>query len=245
MRYLGSASTDPHMDGVFCEYITMPAQNCYPIPDHLGYAEAALIEPLSVAVHAVKRAGLIYGASVLITGGGTIGQLILLVARAFGAGKVALSETIEDRRIFAMAQGADMALNPANGSLTEQVAEFTEDGFDVVIEASGAAAALQQAITFVRRGGTIVQVGTMPAEVQLPANLIMSKELQLFGSFRFANVFKIAIDLAASGRLNLQPLITQTLPLKDFLQAMQFACIRSKDIKIQVEAAALPKRDNK
>ena len=82
------------MDGVFCEYITMPAHNCYPIPDHLGYAEAALIEPLSVAVHAVKRAGPIYGASVLITGGGTIGQLILLVARAFGAGKVALSEMI-------------------------------------------------------------------------------------------------------------------------------------------------------
>ena len=133
-----------------------------------------------------------------------------------------------------------MALNPANDSLKEQVAEFTEDGFDVVIEASGAPAALQQAITLVRRGGTIVQVGTMPAEVQLSANLIMSKELQLFGSFRFANVFKIAIDLAASGRLNLQPLITQTLPLNDFLQAMQFACTRGKDIKIQVEAAAPP-----
>ncbi len=130
-----------------------------------------------------------------------------------------------------------MVVNPANRSLAEQVAEFTEDGFDVVIEASGAPAALNQAITLVRRGGTIVQVGTLPAEVQLPANLIMSKELQLLGSFRFANVFKIAIDLAASGRLNLQPLITQILPLNDFLQAMQAASSRGKDIKIQIDAA--------
>jgi len=99
---------------VFCEYFAIQAGNCYQLPDHLTYAEAALMEPLSVAILAVNRAGSIYGSSVLIIGGGIIGQLILMVSRVFGAGKVAVSEIVEARRAFAVSNGADKVLNPLN-----------------------------------------------------------------------------------------------------------------------------------
>lgn len=234
MRYLGSASTTPPTDGIFSEYAALPARNCFALPDALGYAEAAMVEPLSVAIHAARQAGMLYGASVLITGGGAIGQLVLLVARAFGAGRIALSDVVEERRSFALQQGADAALNPANGDMLAQAAECSPGGFDVVFEVSGAPPALRQAFETVRPGGSIVQVGSLPAEVSLPANLIMSKELRLVGSFRFANVFQTAIDLAASGRINLRPLITHTFPLAEFPEAMRVACARTGAIKVQI-----------
>jgi len=235
MRYLGSASTDPHIDGVFCEYFCMPARNCYPVPDNLGYAEAAMIEPLSVAIHAVKRSGMIDGSFVLITGGGAIGQLALLVARTFGAGKIALTEIIKERRELAISQGSDITLNPTDPSIKEQAIDFSSGGFDVVIEASGAPAAVKQAIELVRRGGAIVLVGSLPTEVTLPLNFVMTKELQLVGSFRFANVFEEAIHLVASGQINLKPLITNILPYNELKEAIQLASSRGSIIKVQVE----------
>ena len=236
MKYRGSAGTKSPTDGLFSEYIAIAAGNCYPLPDHLSYAEAALVEPLSVAVHAVKRAGMIYGSSVLITGGGTIGQLILLAARAFGAGKIALSEMVEPRRHTALSNGADLTLDPADETMAEQAMAFAKVGFDVVVEASGAPAALRQAYELVRIGGTIVQVGTMPAEVSLPVNLVLMKELTITGSFRFANVFQTALNLAASDRLNLRPLITHTFPMSQFDRAIQAACARGQAIKVQLTA---------
>jgi threonine dehydrogenase-like Zn-dependent dehydrogenase len=110
------------------------------------------------------------------------------------------------------------------------------DGFDVVFEVSGSPEALRQAVDLVRRGGTIIQVGTLPSGVELPANMIMVKELQIFGSFRFANVFSTAINLIASEHINLRPLITQTFPFGNFLSAMNLACGKENIIKVQVEA---------
>lgn len=234
MRYLGSAAADPHVDGVFSEYIALPARNCHVVPDQLTYAEAAMIEPLSVALHAVRRAGDIYGATVLVTGGGTIGQLALLAARAFGAARVTLSDVSGPRRAFALAQGADAVWDPTDPDMAAQVAAYAPEGFDVIIEASGAPAAVRQALHLARRGGTIVQVGTLMNEFPLPMNLVMAKELQVLGSFRFANVFQMAIDLVAAGRIRLHPLITQAFPFAAFPQAMDLACGGGEALKVQV-----------
>ncbi|MCZ6775792.1 MAG: L-idonate 5-dehydrogenase [Ignavibacteria bacterium] len=236
MKYLGSASTDPHVDGAFCEYIAMPAANCYVLPDKIDYGEAALLEPLSVATHAVMRAGSVSGKSVLIAGGGTIGQLVLLVVRAFGSAHIVLSDIREAPRKLALNQGADHVLDATTDSMKGQALGIVEDGFDIIFEVSGSPAALGQAIDLVRRAGTIIQVGTLPSEVELPANMIMVKELNILGSFRFANVFSTAINLIASGRINLRPLITHTFPFGNFLSAMNLACGKENIIKVQVEA---------
>ena len=236
MRYFGSASCDPHLDGGFAEFVAVPARNCHLMPDAMTWGEAAMLEPLSVALHATQRAGNLAGRSVFVAGGGAIGQLIALAARAFGAGQVTLGDLADFPRRFAIEQGADAALNPADADSEQQAMELSGGGFDVVFEAAGSTHALVHALKIVRRGGTIVQVGTLPPEVPIPANLIMSKELTVSGSFRFAHVFPMALEFAASRRINVGPLISQTFHFDETTQAMAMAVAKEGVIKIQIES---------
>jgi L-idonate 5-dehydrogenase len=195
-----------------------------------------MIEPFAVALHAVKRAGTVSGKSVLVVGGGPIGLLVALTARAFGALPVVVSDIAVGRRKNALALGADAALEPTSNALTQHVRELTGDGFDVVFEASGAPRALRQAFDLVRPGATIVQIGTLGTDdVPLPANQVMVREIQFIGTFRYANVFDEAIRLASTGRVNLQPLITQVMQLEDINEAMALAASKENALKVQVQ----------
>jgi L-idonate 5-dehydrogenase len=162
--------------------------------------------------------------------------LIALAARAFGAAQVTLGDLAEFPRRFAIGQGADAALDPADAGSEQQALEISDGGFDVVFEAAGSTHALVHALKIVRRGGTIVQVGTLPPELPIPANLIMSKELTVNGSFRFAHVFPMALKFAASRRIKLAPLISQTFPFDETPQAMAMAVAKQGVIKIQIES---------
>ena len=234
MRFYGSASCDPHIDGGFAEYALAPEANCFIVPDSLGWGEAAMIEPLSVVVHAARRAGNIAGRSVLVTGGGAIGQLMALVARGFGASQVVMSDIAAYPRDLAMRLGADASLDSRNEDFESEAIAMSQGGFDFVFEASGNPEALAQAIAVAERGATIVQVGTLPTPVTAPLNSIMAKELNLMGSFRFANVFAAALGLAVSGRINLSALISAVLPLGDMQKAMELAISKHEVVKIQI-----------
>ena len=231
MRYLGSAGVDPHVDGAFSNYVSVPASNCYPLPDSVDYAEAALLEPLSVATHAVKRAGSVVGKSVLVLGAGTVGQLVLLVARSMGAASVAVTDLRQEALDLASAQGADRVCLARNAT-----DELVETPFDVAFEASGSSEALRTALELTDRGGAIVQVGSLPASLELPAHLIMQKELQVMGSFRFAKVFPEALELVASRKVDVHPIITHTFGFDDFVKAFETAVDDESALKIQVEA---------
>ena len=233
---LGSASTKPPTDGAFAEFVTVRADQCHALPAELDDAIGAMIEPLAVALHAVKRAGTVSGKHVLVMGGGPIGLLTAMTARAFGAVPVALSDIVAARRKLALDFGADIALDPAAKNLSEQVSSLAGDGFDVILEASGARPALRQAFDLIRPGGTIVQIGTLGVEdVPLPANHLMLREIQFIGSFRYGNVFDEAIRLAASGRLNLRPLLTGLFPLAQSLDAMKQADDKTHALKVQIQ----------
>jgi L-idonate 5-dehydrogenase len=233
---LGSASTKPPTDGAFAEYVTVRADQCHVLPPELDDGIGAMMEPLAVALHAVKRAGVVSGKHVLVMGGGPIGLLTAMTARAYGAVPVALSDIVPARRKLALDFGADVALDPAAKNLAEQVASLTGDGFDVILEASGARPALRAAFDLVRPGGTIVQIGTLGVEdVPIPANQVMVREIQFIGSFRYGNVFDEAIRLAASGRLKLQPLLTGLFPLAHALDAMKQADDKANALKVQIE----------
>jgi L-idonate 5-dehydrogenase len=234
MRFYGSASCDPHIDGGFEEFVRVPAANAQAVPDALGWGEAALAEPLSVALHALGRAGNVAGRAVLVTGGGTIGQLVALAARAFGAGVVVLSDIRPGPRRFALDRGADGALDAGSPDFLSDALAAAPGGFDVVVEAAGSAAALDQALAAARRGGTVVQVGTLPAAVTLPLNLVMARELTLAGSFRFANVFATALALMASGRIDTRPLVAAVYPLAETGAAIEAAMAGSDGIKVQI-----------
>jgi len=236
---LGSASTTPPTDGAFAEYVTVRADQCHELPAEMDDGSGAMMEPLAVALHAVKRAGCVSGKRVLVLGAGPIGLLLGMTARAFGAAPVALSDFVAARRKTALDLGADVALDPAASTLMEQVKHLTGDGFDVIFEASGARTALRQAFDLVRPGGTIVQIGTLGTEdVPLPANQLMVREIQLVGSFRYGNVFDEAIRLVASGRLDLRPLISRVFPLREASQAFLLAADKAQALKVQLQVSS-------
>lgn len=231
---LGSASTTPPTDGSFAEYVAVRADQCFPLPESIDDAVGAMIEPLAVALEAVKKPRVVSGKRVLVMGGGPIGLLIAMVARLYGAVPVALSDLLEARRLAA-ARHLDVTLDPAGQDFAGRVAELTQGGFDLIFEASGSAMALQQAFGVVRPGGTIVQVGTFSADtVPIPANLIMAREIALVGSFRYGDVYAEAIRLIAQGRLNLAPLVTDLFPLAEADLAIRRAASRGNSIKIQM-----------
>jgi len=233
---LGSASTTPPTDGAFAEYVTVRADQCHVLPAQMEDGMGALMEPLAVALHAVKRSGSVSGKRVLVVGGGPIGLLVAITARAFGALPIALSDIVPARRKMALDLGAEVALDPAAEDLPETVRGLTGDGFDVIFEASGSRPALRQAFSLVRPGGTIVQIGTLGTEdIPLPANQLMVREIQFVGSFRYGNVFDEAIRLVASERVNLRPFITGLFPLKEAAQAMAQAADKVHALKVQIE----------
>ena len=236
VRMLGSASTKPPTNGAFSEYLLIAAEQCFPIPDELDDGLAAMMEPFAVALHALRRAGSVAGKRVMVTGGGPIGLLTGMAVRACGATTIALSDPVPERRERALAVGADCALDPLDATSGDKVAALTGDGFDVLFEASGAAPALAQAFAWVRRGGTIVQIGVYSApEIALPVNQLMVRELQFIGSFRYGNVWEEAIRFVASGRVNLRPLISRVFPLRQAVDALELACAKSGVVKVQLD----------
>jgi len=212
----------PPVDGAFVEYIAWPADFTYPLPENLGYAEGALMEPLAVGMHAVRRARLVPGCTVLVLGGGPIGQLALLAAKAAGAGRIILAD-LEDRRLqVASSLGADVTVNPRQVSIFDTVRAATGgEGPGLVIEAAGSAETVRQGIEVVRRGGTVVWIG-LPGADPCPISVLQAidKEVDVLGVFRYANVYPDAIRLVASGKINLALLVTHRFPLLEVKQAL-------------------------
>lgn len=233
---LGSGSTIPPTDGAMAEFITVRADQCHLLPEGMDDGFGAMIEPISVGLHAIKQAGTVSGKRILVTGGGTIGLLTAVTAKAFGAVTVVVSDIVEERRQAAMECGVDLVLNPLDKNLHDQVKDITIDGFDLIFEASGAELALRQAFDLVRPGGTIVQIGTLGIEdVPLPANQLMVKEIRYIGSFRYGNVFDEAIRLVDSGRIDLRPLITKVFSINDIAKAMNLAADKVNALKVQLQ----------
>ncbi|MCF7949241.1 MAG: alcohol dehydrogenase catalytic domain-containing protein, partial [Spirochaetia bacterium] len=135
LRFIGTAATIPHIDGGFAEQVTVPASHCYILSDSVDYGAGALLEPLAVGAQAVSRAGSVAGARVLITGGGTIGQMVLAVTSALGATDITLADPAEFPRSFALSHGARKAIDPTEEGIASEL--FAAGGFDVVFEASG------------------------------------------------------------------------------------------------------------
>ena len=235
MRFYGSASCYPHLHGGFAEYVIAPARNCFHVPDGMSYGEGALIEPLAVGMHAVMRAGSLGGKVGLVTGGGTIGQTVVLSALAMGIDRIYVSDIAPFAREFSVAHGATGAVDPTAPSFADDIKAAAPDGFDAVFEASGSPRALAQSLELAGRGAVVVQIGTQPAEVTLPANVVMSKELTVCGSFRYAHVFPQIITLATQKRMEIAPMITQVFPFEEMQKAMDVSIAKDGVIKVQVE----------
>jgi len=213
----------PPVDGAFTEYVAWPAEFAYPLPENVSTRAGALCEPLSVGLHAVHRGNVDVGDTVLITGGGPIGMLAMEAARVAGASEIILSDVVPEKLERARTRGADATIDPSQEDLVERVAELThDDGVDVVIEASGAAAAIRSTTEVVRRGGSIALVGLAgEGEIPLDTHDIINDELDVHGSFRFRNTYPAAVDLLASGDVDVEGIIDFEMPLSELTAAFE------------------------
>jgi L-idonate 5-dehydrogenase len=229
-RYLGSAARTPHVQGGFAQVITVPADQIRPLPPGLGLRRAVLAEPLSVALHAVHRAGDVRGKRVLVTGAGPIGCLVVAALRHRGAAEVVVSDLLDEPLRIAAVVGATAT---ARADQPENAVWAGE--FDVAVEASGAPAGLRTCVERARRGGTVVLLGLLPpGEVGLLGNVAVTRELELRGAFRFDAEFDEALALLAEG-LPVDPIVTHTFPLDETVTAFDLAQDRAVASKVLLD----------
>jgi L-idonate 5-dehydrogenase len=233
MRFYGSAMRVPHIEGAFREAIVADAAQCHGVPDTLSAGEAAMAEPLAVALHAAKRAGDLLGARVLVTGAGPIGALCALVARRAGAAEVVVTDVVPEPLGIVARLAADRTLDVATEPEALRPYAAGKGRFDVLFEASGNARALVGALECVRPRGTLLQVG-LGGEMTLPINTIVAKELALIGTFRFHEEYALAVEMLAKGLLDVRPLVTATLPLAEARAAFDLASDRRRSMKVQL-----------
>jgi len=234
MRYYGSAMRTPHVQGAFRREIVVETSQAHRLADTLSDREGAMAEPLSVALHAVQRAGPLLGKKVLVTGCGPIGALLVVAARRAGASHIVVTDIGAFPLRSALKVGADQVVNVAEQP--EALAAFaSEKGqFDVLFEASGNERALRGAFDVLRPRGVIVQVG-LGGEMTLPINTIVAKEFDLRGAFRFHEEFAVAVELLNKGLVDVKPLISATVPFRDAGRAFTLAADRTKAMKVLLD----------
>ncbi|MCP4318600.1 MAG: L-idonate 5-dehydrogenase [Hyphomicrobiales bacterium] len=232
MRFYGSAMPFPHIQGAFRETLVASADQCV-VADGLTAGEAAMAEPLSVALHATRRAGELLGKKVLVTGCGPIGCLAILAARGAGASEIVATDLAANALAIAGSVGADRTINVVEEP--DALAAYTVDKgyFDVLYECSGAPQALAGGVAGMRPRGVIMQLG-LGGDMTVPMMQLTAKELDLRGSFRFHEEFAIAVGLMRSKLIDVRPLITHTIPLDDAESAFEIANDRSRAMKAQI-----------
>ncbi|MFJ8601255.1 L-idonate 5-dehydrogenase [Streptomyces shenzhenensis] len=229
-RYLGSAARFPHVQGGFAARVAVPAGQLRALPTGLEPRRAALAEPLSVALHAVRRAGPVAGRQVLVTGAGPIGCLVVAAVRAAGAARVTVTDLLPEALRYAAVAGADTVVRADDPDDTGWPAEV-----DVAVEASGVAAGLDTCLRLVRRGGVVVQLGMLPpGQSPFAGNLVVSREIELRGAFRFDAEFDEALELLAAEPA-FDGLISAVVPVTEAERAFALAADRSRSCKVLLD----------
>lgn len=229
VRYLGSAATTPPVDGALRDYIVVAVEQLLPIPPEVSFATAALLEPLGVAEHAVARADVV-GRTVLVTGGGAIGQLLSMVALAQGASTVTISEIDDRRRDLASEHGAE-AVSPSE---VERVVAAGRR-YDVTLDATGSSEAVDLCLRAAKPGsGRVVIVGNLHSGEGLSAESISRSEISVTATFRFPGGLHRALDLVTGG-LEVEWLVERTTSIDELARDLASAGTAASPIKLQVE----------
>lgn len=220
------AATPPY-NGTLTGFYEAPEDFCYKLPDNVSLQEGALIEPLAVAVHIVRQAGIVPGQSVVVMGAGPVGLLCCAVAKCFGASKIVAVDIQQNRLDFAAEFAATHTFMPARVAAEENAAKLIEaaalgDGADAIIDASGAEPSIQCSIHAVRNGGTYVQGGMGKPDITFPIMTMCIKEMTMKGSFRYGSGdYKLAVELVASGKVDVKKLISRTVKFEEAEEAFK------------------------
>jgi L-idonate 5-dehydrogenase len=231
MRYYGSAMRTPHVQGAFRQELVIETRQAHRLAASVSDDAGSMAEPLSVALHAVRRAGPLLGKRVLVTGCGPIGALVIMAARRAGALEIVACDVMPHPLEKALAVGADCTVNIAQEPHGLDRYMVDKGCFDVLFEASGNGRALTGALAALRPRAVIVQIG-LGGDMSLPINTIVTKELDLRGAFRFHEEFAVAVELLNRGLVDVSPLISATLSYRDCARAFALAADRSQAMKV-------------
>jgi L-iditol 2-dehydrogenase len=215
-QVVGVSTPDFRRAGAFAEFVTVPERIVYRLPDALSFAEAAMLEAVSVALHAIAVSDLKGGETTLVIGAGMIGLLILQAARAGGCSRIFVADVDATRLKLAKDSGADVTILASGSEMVNEVLRLTNGaGVDLVLEAVGRDETVTASIDAVRKGGTVTLVGNITPQVTLPLQKVVSRQIRLQGSCASAGEYPQAIELISNGKIRVTSLITAIAPLSD------------------------------
>ncbi|XP_003703421.1 sorbitol dehydrogenase [Megachile rotundata] len=229
----------PPVHGNLRRFYKHAADFCFKLPEHVSLAEGAMLEPLSVGVHACKRADIGISSKVLILGAGPIGLVTMLAAKAMGANKIVITDLTQSKLDVAKKLGADATLlvknNMTETELVKKIHElFDGEEPDKTIDACGAQSTIRLAILVTKSGGVAVFVGMGAAEVKIPLIHALVREVDIRGVFRYANDYADALELLATGKIDVKPLITHNYKIEDTVEAFETAKSGQGVIKVMI-----------
>jgi L-iditol 2-dehydrogenase len=215
-RVVGVAPLEYRQDGAFAEYVALPARILYRLPDTLGFPQAAMVEPVSIAIHAVQRVKVTPADTAVVVGSGMIGLFVIQALRWAGAGRIIAIDLEAKRLALARELGATDTIQSGQGDVAAEVARLTGgNGADVAFEVVGISPTLQLAIACLRKGGSAVLVGNLAPKTDFPLQAVVTREISLFGSCSSAGEYPLCLDLISRGVIRVDPMICATAPLAD------------------------------
>jgi len=215
-RVLGVSCEEYRSDGAFAQYVAVPGHILARLPDEVSFHQAALVEPLSVALHAAGRARIESGDTAVVIGAGMIGLLVVQTLRSAGCRRVVAVDINADRLELAGKLGADETLRAEAVDVPAEVAKITDGRLaDVVVEAVGAASTVQDAVACLRKGGRLVLVGNVSPEIPLPLQAVVTRELTLLGSCASSGEYPACLDMIARRAVDVDSLISAAAPLAE------------------------------
>jgi L-iditol 2-dehydrogenase len=222
----------PPYHGCLQNYIAFPENMCFKLPENVTTKEGALVEPLSVGIHAARQGNVSLGDRVVILGAGCIGLVTMLACKAFGATDLIVVDVIPKRLELAKEIGATHVINAAECDVLKEIDAITDGmGCDIVIETAGTKITYSQTSYIVRRGGTIVLVGLAPQDIiEFNFAKLMNKEAQIKTVFRYRNIYPQAINAIAEGIIDVKPIVTHEFDFEDTAKAFDFVIHHKNDV---------------
>lgn len=215
-RVLGVSCDDYRQHGAFAEYVVVPPRILYRLPDTLSFEEAAFVEPVSIAVHAVDRTPISLSDTAVVVGSGMIGLLVIQALRAAGCGTIIAVDLDPAKLELAVALGADEGLRSDEVDVPGEVMRRTEGrGADLAFEVVGITPTLQLAVASVKKGGSVTLVGNLAAQAELPLQAVVTRELTLYGSCASQGEYPACLEMIARGDIDVKPLMSAVAPLAD------------------------------
>ena len=218
-KVLGVSCGEYRQHGAFADSVVVPSNIVYELPASLGFEEAAMIEAVSIAVHAANRTPISLGDTAVVVGSGMIGLLVVQTLRLAGCGQIIAVDLADNKLELAKELGADVGLNPKTCNVPDEVKRLTAGrGADVALEVVGATVTINTAIDSLRKGGSLTLVGNLAPQVEMPLQKIVTRELTLYGSCASNGEYPACIELLSRGAIKVRPLISALAPLEEGAQ---------------------------